>query len=184
MIKYNTSNPDWLDEALTTYLEVAGSNEYGTSPRIIEPLKYAVGGEFDLDPATNKKLTHIAKKYYTKEDDGLDSPWFDRVFVNPPYSREKKKWVAKAREEVKKDRVEFIVFLCRGDSSTDWWHGLFEDASHVCFLDSRMKFIGANSSARFPSHIFVLGDAPSKLLDELDKLGAVKEIPEPKTVVD
>jgi len=173
-----------LDEDLTKELETAGSNEYGTPPQIIEPLKYAVGGQFDLDAATCKKITHIAKNYYTKEDDGLESPWFGRVFVNPPYSREKKKWVAKARKELTKDRVEFIVFLCRGDSSTNWWHGLFEDASYVCFLDSRMKFIGAKSSAQFPSHIFVLGDAPSKLSDELDELGSVKRLTERKPLAD
>jgi len=180
MKKYNTTNPDWFTEEVQEYLKAADSDEYGTSPPVIEPLKYAVGGQFDLDAATCEKITHIAKQYYTKEDDGLESPWFGRVFINPPYSRQKKKWIAKAREEITKDSVEFIVFLCRGDSSTDWWHGLFEDASYVCFLDSRMKFVGAKSSARFPSHIFVLGDAPSKLLDELDGLGSVKKLTEEK----
>ena len=184
-MKQNYKDPEWLDESLIEYLESADSDVYGTPPRIIEPLKNGVGGQFDLDPATCERITHIARNYYTEEDDGLESPWFDKVFVNPPYSRtQKKKWVAKAREEVTKDRVELIVLLCRGDSSTNWWHGLFEDASHVCFLDSRVKFIGTNSSAYFSSHIFVLGDAPSKLLEELDKLGAVEEITEPKTVVD
>ena len=185
MKQYNTTNPSWLTEELENYLEAAGSDEYGTSPPVIERLKYAVGGQFDLDPSTCDEITHIANHCYTKEDDGLESPWFGRVFVNPPYSRgQKEKWVVKAREELTEDRVEFIVFLCRGDSSTDWWHGLFEDASYVCFLDSRMKFIGAKSSARFASHIFVLGDAPSKLVDELDGLGSVKKLTEEKPLAD
>jgi len=183
-MKQNYKDPEWLDESIQKELEAAGSNEFGTPPIVIEPLKDAVGGQFELDAATCESITHIAKQYYTKEDDGLESPWFDRVFVNPPYSRQKKKWVAKAREEIKKDRVEFIVFLCRGDSSTDWWHGLFEDASHVCFLDSRVRFIGAKSSARFSSHIFVLGDAPNKLLDALEMLGSVKKLTEIKPLAD
>ncbi|MFD1641838.1 phage N-6-adenine-methyltransferase [Halohasta litorea] len=169
--------PRWLDERLREFMKMKGSNEKGTPPEIIEPLKRGAGG-YDLDAATNKEITHIAENYYTKSDDGLSQQWFGKVFVNPPYSREKKKWVAKAREELTKDRVEFIVFLCRGDSSTNWWHGLFEDASYVCFHNQRVSFIGADSTARFPSHIYVLGEPPAKLVDEMNKLGAVVKLSE------
>jgi hypothetical protein len=37
--------------------------------------------------------------YFTEVDNGLVLPWHGRVFVNPPYGREIRLWVQKARAE-------------------------------------------------------------------------------------
>ena len=44
--------------------------------------------EFDIDVASPPGgIPYIkAKKYYTKEDDGLTAPWHGLVWCNPPYS--------------------------------------------------------------------------------------------------
>jgi hypothetical protein len=44
---------------------------------------------FDLDvaaPVNPAYRTCPAREFYTREDDGLSSPWFGRVWLNPPYS--------------------------------------------------------------------------------------------------
>jgi hypothetical protein len=46
-------------------------------------------GDVDLDPAscaTANTLIH-AKRFYTKEENGLALPWYGRVYLNPPGGR-------------------------------------------------------------------------------------------------
>lgn len=61
-----------------------GSDEYYTPAWIFDEL----GLEFDLDvSAPPGGPLHVpAKRFYTKADDGLTSPWDGRIWMNPPYS--------------------------------------------------------------------------------------------------
>jgi len=62
-----------------------------TPPYILDAL-----GEFDLDPCSPlDRPWDTAKKHYTVEDDGLASPWFGRVWLNPPYGRAMTPWLEK-----------------------------------------------------------------------------------------
>jgi hypothetical protein len=73
---------------------MAGTHEWLTPPEIIASL-----GTFDLDPcAANGMPWATAKNVYTKDGDGLKSPWFGRVWLNPPYGAETRKWLWKMRE--------------------------------------------------------------------------------------
>lgn len=61
-----------------------GTDVWLTPPSIIKSL-----GEFDLDPcAPENRPWDTAKHHYTEADDGLSKPWFGRVWLNPPYSRD------------------------------------------------------------------------------------------------
>jgi hypothetical protein len=65
------------------------TNDWITPKRIIDVL-----GVFDLDPCVS--LTQpwpTALKGYTVNDDGLKSPWFGRVYCNPPYGPHTGKWL-------------------------------------------------------------------------------------------
>ena len=59
--------------------------EHYTPGTYIATARYVLGG-IDLDPASSAEAndTVQAQTYYTAADDGLDLPWFGRVFVNPP----------------------------------------------------------------------------------------------------
>jgi phage N-6-adenine-methyltransferase len=54
---------------------------------------------FNLDPCATKENAKC-KKFYTKEDNGLEKNWEGRVFMNPPYGREIGGWMKKAYESV------------------------------------------------------------------------------------
>jgi len=82
--------------------------------------------------------------------------WSAMNFVNPPYSRtELPKWIKKGIEEQKKKH--YSVFLIPSRTDTKWFYKMFENASEIRFVVSRIKFVGAKNSAPFPSMIVVFG---------------------------
>ena len=58
-------------------------DDYYTPKWLFDALKL----EFDLDPAHPNRKTNVpCKKFYTKEQDGLNNVWEGLVWVNPPFS--------------------------------------------------------------------------------------------------
>lgn len=132
------------------------TDEWSSPRELVEPIDEAIGG-FDLDPCSGAERSPFATDTYTEDDDGLAQPWMGTVWVNPPYSAVSD-WVDKAVTELEAGNAETIVFLCKGDSSTEWWQTAAEAASCVLAIDRRLKFGDGENSAPFPSHIFVFGD--------------------------
>lgn len=147
------------------------TDEWATPPDFLRPLKEAVGG-FDLDAAAGAEDSPIAESAYSEDDDGLAQPWFGTVWVNPPYSA-MEEWTKKVISELHRDDVEAILYLCKGDTSTNWWHTALAEATAIGMLDSRLSFGDSSRSAPFASHVFVFGDADDAVLDTLDQWGAV-----------
>lgn len=103
-----------------------------TPPHIISAL-----GEFDLDPcaAPEPRPWPTADVHYTLPTDGLAEPWFGRIWLNPPYSREAVKWLRKLSDH---GHGTALVFA---RTETSWfidtvWH----KASAVLFLHGRLHF--------------------------------------------
>ena len=113
---------------------------------------------FTIDVATNGKNSKL-ENFYTEKDNALNKKWKGRVFCNPPYGREIKKWVKKAYEESKKNYNEIIVLLIPARTDTSYWHDyIFNKANEINFIKGRLKFeldgkqFGA---APFPSAIII-----------------------------
>jgi len=149
----------------------SNSDEWATPPEFVRPLADAVSG-FDLDPCSGAERSPVATETYTEADDGLTKSWHGTVWVNPPYS-EMKAWTRKAINEANRNDVDAILFLCKGDSSTDWWHEAVTQASAVAMLDGRLSFGDGENAAPFCSHVFVFGETPDEALDVLDHRGVV-----------
>ena len=109
---------------------------------------------FNLDPCATVEMAKCAK-FYTKEQDGLAHSWVgDRAFVNPPYGREIGRWLRKANYESKAHGV-LVVMLVPARTDTQWWHNYVMEASEIRFIKGRIRFVGAEHSAPFPSVVVV-----------------------------
>lgn len=76
------------------------------------------------------------------------------VWLNPPYGRVIKTWVAKADYEAKSRGIT-VVCLVPARTDTSWWHE--HCIQHeVRFIRGRLKFGNAVNSAPFPSALVIM----------------------------
>ena len=89
--------------------------------------------KYDLDVAACEQ-SHLAEKYYTKDDNGLVRPWFGNVWCNCPYSLILP-WVEKAWLEWEKEPgIGFLaerpktisLLLPSGKQDQPWFQDLVE----------------------------------------------------------
>ena len=87
-------------------------------------------------------------------EDGLASlfcSWVGkRVFCNPPYGPEIRKWLERAGES------ELAVYLLPARTDTKWFHDLvLPKATEIRFIKGRLRFGDATGNAPFPSMIVI-----------------------------
>ena len=84
---------------------------------------------------------------------GLQIPWKDRNFVNPPY-RDVAKWIKKGVGETKLGKL--VVFLVAARTDAPWFHEyVLPYAKEIRFIKGRLRFSGHKGPAPFPSMIIV-----------------------------
>ena len=108
--------PDWQHDE---------GNEWYTPPKIFE----ALGVDFDLDPAAPPGGVPWvpATNHYSIAEDGLASPWYGKVWLNPPY-RAPRPWIETLANH------QNGVGLVPADTSTALWHELAVTADAFCFI--------------------------------------------------
>ena len=84
--------------------------------------------------------------------DGLQVPWGQRNYINPPYGRTIGLWIQKAYE-----CGDLCVMLLPARTDTKWFHDYCMKADEIRWLKGRLKFGDAKNSAPFPSMIVVFG---------------------------
>ena len=106
-------------------------DEWLTPPDIIRAL-----GEFDLDPcAPISRPWDMAKKHYTRVDNGLLLPWEGRVWLNPPYGKETFRWMARLSEH----KSGIALIYARTETKGFQDHVLAK-AEALFFFDYRLQF--------------------------------------------
>lgn len=105
------------------------SVEHFTSPRLVEPSRYVLGGVIDLDPASCPAANDVvrAEMIYTVSDDGLHQPWGaldyppSTVFLNPPGGR------------LNRTTLQPVKAGKSISAAAVWWRKLLQehDAGHV-----------------------------------------------------
>ena len=127
--------------------------DYETPQSLFDALDHDYHFETDVC-ATNENAK--CASYYTPEQDGLAQKWRGVCWMNPPYGRDIGRWVRKAYEEAQSGAI--VVCLLPARTDTKWWHDYCMRGA-VTFLRGRVKFVGAEHGAPFPSAIVVFGTA-------------------------
>ena len=111
--------------------------------------------DFNLDPCCTHENAKCAL-HYTIEDDGLTKNWGGRrVFCNPPYGREIRKWVRKCHDESRKPGT-LVVMLIPARTDTSWFHDyIYNRAKEIRFIRGRLHFNDSKNTAPFPSMVVV-----------------------------
>ena len=112
-------------------------DEWLTPPQLIRAL-----GRFDLDPcAPVKRPWATAKHHYTIRDDGLEKPWFGRVWLNPPYGRQTPLWLARLREH-----GDGIALVFARTETRMFFDSIWPNADGIAFIRGRLAFYHADGT--------------------------------------
>ena len=128
-----------------------------------------------LDPcADSNPGNHAADFNYTIEDDGLVSNWDipdALVYCNPPYGNGMLHWIERAIRE-DGEGCE-IILLTPARPGSQWWRRCWTSARAYCFWDGRIKFVGAEQGAPFPSIFWYWGRRKFKFCSVFEPHGLV-----------
>jgi phage N-6-adenine-methyltransferase len=140
------------------------SDDYWTPRWIFEILDLT----FDLDvasPPDGPKNTPCLS-YYTQETNGLTSPWYGRVFMNPPFSKPQP-WIMRFLDHANGVGITSA-------SKAKWFDYLWRQVEGIVFLPATLKYESptqTNGSIFMPSVIFACG---KENLQAIAKLGRVR----------
>lgn len=117
-------------------------------------------GSFDLDAAATDGNSLCVRHL----DDAFIEKWDAvNVWCNPPYGKgQASKWISRAKNQIESGNCFSVVMLLPARPGTKWWREHVLNESHY-FITSRVKFLGADSSAPFPSVLIhlVKGNIPA-----------------------
>lgn len=110
-------------------------------------------GPFTLDAAASDE-NHLCEKYHTEQNSGLENPWSNRTWCNPPYSNIAP-WVEKAEAELCLGRASLLLLPSR--TGMGWFRECIE-YGWVCFISGgRVKFVDPTGGKRMsPSEDHIL----------------------------
>jgi len=109
---------------------------------------------FQIDVCASDK-NHKCEQYFSKEDNGIVQAWNGVCWMNPPYGRDIKVWMEKARMEAEAGATVVCLVPARPDTEW-WWDNCIQ--GEIRFIRGRLQWPGSNTAAPFPSAVIILGD--------------------------
>ena len=135
--------------AISPSLFSSKKHDWQTPPEVFAPLHEEFA--FTVDAAASA-ANAMLPRFWTTESDGLAQPWSaERVWCNPPYGREQRLWIKKAWASA----AEVAVLLLPARTDTAAWQDWILPSAEVRFLRGRIRFVGAEHGAPFPSAIVI-----------------------------
>lgn len=122
--------------------------EYRTPKYVVDAVRASFGGVISLDPCTMADNPCGATKFHTKETNGLDKPFVDRTFVNPPYGPWFEEWVRKCGSEAESGMRLAVLLPCGARFSTLYFHEAVMTQHLTCqvVFDHRLAFSGMKNN--------------------------------------
>jgi hypothetical protein len=138
-----------------------GHDEWLTPKYITDKL-----GPFDLDPCSPglRRPWDTALHHLDVNDDGLATPWFGKVWCNPPYGRETFIWLEKLA-----DHGNGIALVFARTETAGFYNQIWQRADAVFFFKGRLKFCRIDGveadTANAPSCLVAYGRNSVKALE-------------------
>jgi phage N-6-adenine-methyltransferase len=157
-----------------------GDNEWFTPSQYIELAKKVLG-EIDLDPAScaEAQIGIKAKKFFTKQDDGLSHEWHGRIWLNPPYSQpDIAMFSEKMVKEVLAQHITAAIKLTHNYTDTVWFQLLAQHAQAICFTKGRVRFIDKDGNECSPTQgqaFFYFGKSVGDFAEIFKSIGVIVE---------
>jgi hypothetical protein len=117
-----------------------------TPPSLLEPLLRA-WGSIALDPCAHPDSPVVAESYRYGAG-GLESPWINHTYINPPYAN-LKEWMQFALTQTE---VSWAM-LCPVRPHRRWWAALARHPNYVIFL-APVAFVG--HATAFPAPLCIV----------------------------
>lgn len=164
---------------------LSGSDAWFTPAIYLDLVREVFGGEIELDPASCEQANAIvrAKRYYSKQQDGLSQEWKARTFfLNPPYGRGVKHksnqeiWSQKLIQEYESGHVEEAILLLNACTGTAYFQNLLNHGYHICLVRGRIHFDGNGKSMEGPTHdnaFIYLGKCPERFIQVFERIGPI-----------
>ena len=162
----------------------SSSAEWYTPEPLLVAARRAMGGDFDLDPASHveAQMSVQADRYFTAEDDGLAHDWdADRLWLNPPYGvapngrARQDIWIDKLLAEVEAGRTKRACLLIRAATETQWFAKVW--SFPICFIRGRVHFLpGPGAKALKPtinSALVGVGVDPESFIEAFSEFGHI-----------
>ena len=141
-------------KALLTTPNVHVSNNTGNyewyTPKSIMILVRKLFYKIDLDPASSDIANRLvqAETYYTIKENGLNQPWFGKVWMNPPYSQPLvQQFCNLLVEKFKQKEIDEACVLVNNATETAFYQNMLQYCRAVCFIKSRVKFVDQNGES-------------------------------------
>jgi hypothetical protein len=139
-------------------------------------------GSIDLDPASCElaNRTVKARRYHSKEDNGLAQMWYGRVWCNPPYGRTtgirsyQSLFIEKLLREYQSGNVLEAILLCTSDVDEVWFQPLWHFP--ICFPDHKVWFYrpGLPDEKHIMGSAFVyLGHNEQRFIEVFSQFGTI-----------
>ena len=117
------------------------NDEWYTPQEYIESARTVMGG-IDLDPASNEAANARinAAEFFTIKNSAFNHEWKGRVWMNPPYSRVIKDFIAKLVEEYHAGNVTEAIVVTNNGTDTKWFEALTSISTAICLHKGRIGF--------------------------------------------
>lgn len=140
--------------------------DWCTPPEILKIVEEVAPIAFDPAPAN-----------WDRSFDGLEVSWRrgGLTYLNPEYGRALWAWTAKAAFEFsKRGADDALIMLIPARPDTRWFQdNIVHFADALCFWRGRIKFVGAENSAPFPSAFVYFGANRERFREVFSKHGWV-----------
>lgn len=110
-----------------------------TPEYVLGPVRAALGGSIGLDPCTTPENPAGAARFFCPPADGAALPWdAGSIFVNPPYSRARERWVRRCIQAGAAGSK--VILLMPAATDTRIFQQAAASAAGVVFIQGRVKF--------------------------------------------